>query len=239
MEAAGYYFRSTSHDNMRKTAPYIIQYLAIQSSPPLLAAMIYMSPGRILCALKADEVSLISPRWQTKMFVLVNLACLVTQFAGVIMSGSEDLHQASTGKTMLLAGLIIQVCAFGTFLLCLIVSHARLNNLPSMILESPGVRWKRYFGGLYVVSVLFLIRNPVRIFEENQGSNGTIVSSEAYLYAFDSAFMLTVAVVMFLLHPGRLIRRARRIAKATVFESGLALEYLVLFVRCWGSTGLL
>ena len=70
VEAAGYYFRSVAHNNERQIGAYIIQYLMIFVAPPMIAAMIYMSPGRILRALQAEDCSIFSPRWQTKLFVL-------------------------------------------------------------------------------------------------------------------------------------------------------------------------
>ncbi|KAF5606206.1 sterol regulatory element-binding ECM22 [Fusarium subglutinans] len=102
MEAAAYWFRSRSHDNLRQTLPCPIQNLLVLVAPPFLAATIYMSLGRITRALKAQEASLISLRWITKLFVLVDLICFATQTAGAIMSGSEDLDEAKRGQTIII-----------------------------------------------------------------------------------------------------------------------------------------
>ncbi|KAI7759243.1 hypothetical protein LZL87_008620 [Fusarium oxysporum] len=99
MEAAAYWFRSRSHDNLRQTLPFLIQNLLVLVAPPFLGATIYMSPGRITRALKAQEASLISLRWITKLFVLVDLICSATQTAGAIMSGSEDLDSENDWDT--------------------------------------------------------------------------------------------------------------------------------------------
>ncbi|KAF3020080.1 hypothetical protein E8E14_002459 [Neopestalotiopsis sp. 37M] len=224
MEAVGYYFRSAAHDNERKIAPYIIQYLMIFVAPPMLAAVVYMSPGRILRGLRAEECFVLHPQWQTKLFVLIDTVCFATQFAGAIMSGSEDTNEASQGMTIILTGLIIQVGAFGLFIITLLVSHRRLAHRDHGISTAPKMHWKGYFYGLYAISALFLIRNAVRIVEHKQGNNGTIASTEAYLYAFDAVFMLAVVVILILLHPGRLVRKATRSAKVGNFESGLELE---------------
>lgn len=224
MEAAGYYFRSVAHNNERQIGTYIIQYLMIFVAPPMIAAMIYMSPGRILRALQAKDCSIFSPRWQTKLFVLIDTVCFATQFAGAIMSGSEDANEASQGLTTILTGLIVQVAAFTLFIVSLLISHARLNNRFNSHSKAPDVHWRRYYGGLYVVSGLFLVRNTVRISEQRQGTSGTIASTEAYLYAFDALFMFVVVATMILLHPGRLIRKAVKASKVKHFENGLAME---------------
>lgn len=224
VEAAGYYFRSVAHNNERQIGAYIIQYLMIFVAPPMIAAMIYMSPGRILRALRAEDCSIFSPRWQTKLFVLIDTVCFATQFAGAIMSGSEDANEASQGLTTILTGLIVQVAAFALFIVSLLISHARLNNRFNSLSKAPDVHWRRYYGGLYAVSGLFLVRNTVRIIEQRQGASGTIASTEAYLYASDALFMFVVVATMILLHPGRLIRNAVKASKVEHFESGLALE---------------
>lgn len=224
VECGGYYFRTRSHDNMRQTLPFILQYLLILCAPPLLAATIYMSPGRILRAMKVEEVSLISPRWQTKLFVLVDLVCFATQFAGVIMSGSTDSDEASRGKTIIMVGLVVQVLSFGVYIIALFTAQVRLRQMQTAVLGGPELHWGRYFCALYVASGLFLIRNAVRIIEEKQGSDSPISKNEGYLYGLDALFMFAVAVIIIFLHPGRLIRKANKVSKASYLESGLAME---------------
>ncbi|KPM35292.1 hypothetical protein AK830_g11282 [Neonectria ditissima] len=209
MEAIAYWFRSRSHDNERKIFPFVIQNLLLLAAPPFLTATIYMSLGRIARALKAEELSLISTRWMTKLFVLVDVACLVTQTAGAIMSGSEDANQASQGKTIILTGLGLQIGAFSFFIICTFTIQTRMRSSPkasSLTLDLP---YRRYIVGLYITSVLFLVRNIVRIIEYNQSGDGTLLSSEVWLYIFDSCFMLAIVVTLIFLHPGRLIKAVR------------------------------
>ncbi|KAK7409237.1 hypothetical protein QQX98_008613 [Neonectria punicea] len=209
MEATAYWFRTRSHDNERQILPFVIQNLLLLSAPPFLAATIYMSLGRIARALKAEELSLISTRWMTKLFVLVDVICLVTQMAGAIMSGSEDLNEASQGKTIILAGLALQVGAFSFFIICTLTMQTRMRASPKVSALTGEIPYRRYLVGLYITSGLFLVRNVVRIVEYNQGSDGTLLSSEIWLYAFDSCFMLAIVVILIVLHPGRLVKAAR------------------------------
>ncbi|KAL7762729.1 hypothetical protein ACKLNR_009264 [Fusarium oxysporum f. sp. zingiberi] len=139
MEAAAYWFRSRSHDNLRQTLPFLIQNLLVLVAPPFLAATIYMSLGRITRALKAQEASLISLRWITKLFVLVDLICFATQTAGAIMSGSEDLEEAKRGQTIIIGGLVLQILAFALFIICTLTLQIRLRSNPPV--QSDWTSW--------------------------------------------------------------------------------------------------
>ncbi|KAJ4062588.1 hypothetical protein NW756_000105 [Fusarium oxysporum] len=160
MEAAAYWFRSRSHDNLRQTLPFLIQNLLVLVAPPFLAATIYMSLGRITRALKAQEASLISLRWITKLFVLVDLICFATQTAGAIMSGSEDLEEAKRGQTIIIGGLVLQILAFALFITCTLTLQLRLrSNPPVQFVASAVTHYRRYFIAFYCTSGLFLVRN--------------------------------------------------------------------------------
>ncbi|KAK7598472.1 hypothetical protein V3481_000098 [Fusarium oxysporum f. sp. vasinfectum] len=212
MEAAAYWFRSRSHDNLRQTLPFLIQNLLVLVAPPFLAATIYMSLGRITRALKAQEASLISLRWITKLFVLVDLICFATQTAGAIMSGSEDLEEAKRGQTIIIGGLVLQILAFALFIICTLTLQIRLrSNPPVQCVAGVVTHYRRYFIALYCTSGLFLVRNLVRIIEYKQGGDGPLLSNEAFLYVFDCCFMLAIILIVLFLHPGQLIRKARRL----------------------------
>ncbi|KAF5694912.1 Rtm1p-like protein [Fusarium denticulatum] len=160
MEATAYWFRSRSHDNLRQTLPFLIQNLLVLVAPPFLAATIYMSLGRITRALKAQEASLISLRWITKLFVLVDLICFATQTAGAIMSGSEDLDEAKRGQTIIIGGLVLQIFAFALFIICTLTLQLRIRASPPVHCVSGVItHYRRYFIALYCTSGLFLIRN--------------------------------------------------------------------------------
>jgi hypothetical protein len=209
VEAAGYYFRSRSHDDVRRILPFIIQNLLLLSAPPFLAATIYMSPRRIARVLEAEHLT-VGRRWITKIFILVDIGCLVTQAAGSIMSGSEDATVASNGRTTILAGLILQIVAFVLFVVCAVKFHASMYSASASLATSRTRAWQKYMYGLYLISLLFVIRNIVRIIEFQQGHDGELLSNEVWLYVLDAAVMLTIVVVMLVLHPGKLRREARK-----------------------------
>ncbi|KAG9252232.1 RTA1 like protein-domain-containing protein [Emericellopsis atlantica] len=222
MEAAGYYFRSRSHNDVRKILPFVIQHLLVLSAAPLLAATIYMSPRRISRVLEAEHL-IVGRRWATKVFIVVDIGCFVTQAAGAILSGSEDPDEASNGRTTILAGLILQVCAFALFVACAVKFHTSMHSASLSLASSRNLAWQKYLYGLYVASLLFVVRNITRIVEYQQGSDGELLSNEVWLYVLDAVVMLAVVFVMLVLHPGRLRRKARKQMSVKPREDYIAL----------------
>lgn len=126
------------------------------------------------------------------------------------MSGSENATEASNGRTTILAGLILQIVAFGLFIVCAAAFHVRMNSASISLATSRILAWQKYMYGLYVVSLLFVIRNIMRIVEYQQGHDGELLSNEVWLYVMDAAVMLVIVATMLALHPGRLRRKARK-----------------------------
>ncbi|KFA48103.1 hypothetical protein S40293_08352 [Stachybotrys chartarum IBT 40293] len=180
METAAYYFRTRSHGDVRRILPFVVQNVLLLGAPPFLAASIYMSPRRIGRVLESEHMVL-SPRMLTKMFVVVDVACLITQVAGAIMSGSDDPNEASQGNTLITVGLVLQIIAFVFFVTWAAIFHKRLKSA-SFDAKLPTIlRWQKYLYGLYVISLLFIVRNITRLLEYNGRSGEEMLSNEAYL----------------------------------------------------------
>lgn len=220
MEAIGYYFRSRSHNNLRQTLPFLIQNLLVLAAPPFLAASLYMSPRRIARTIDSED-KVISPRVLTKLFVIIDITCFVTQVAGAIMSGSEHADQANQGKTIVLAGLIVQILAFALFLSWMAKFHFRAKNSPSVSAAQTHLYWQRPLYGLYGIGVLFIVRNIVRIIEYKQGSHGPLQSSEVYLYVFDACAMMLIGIIFLVLHPGRLRMKLSKLKNEGYVKDGI------------------
>ncbi|KAI5456944.1 RTA1 like protein-domain-containing protein [Mariannaea sp. PMI_226] len=222
MEAAAYYFRSQSHDNVRKTLPFLLQNLLLLSAPPFLAASVYMSPRRIARALEAEHLT-IKPRIMTKLFVIIDTVCFATQVAGSIMSGSEDANQANNGKTIIFAGLALQIVAFGLFAICNAWFQKRVVSASFQLKLCTELPWQRFVYGLYAISLLFTIRNITRIVEYQQGSNGQILQHEAYLYVLDGGVMVSIVLIFLILHPARLRWMTRHGGKSRSLDEHIPL----------------
>lgn len=233
-ETFGYYGRTKSHNDVTKTGPWMLQNIMILGAPTFLAATTYMTLARVTIALGAEEYSLISPRWLTKIYVCIDILCFFSQFAGAGVQASGNQQVISIGNKVILGGLIFQLVAFGFFLLMAWRISVRFGQSQKNYTNSryQGHGWRKYFWALYVVSVLFIVRNLVRAIEYAQiassgggfsfasrNSDGSLTyeterkpkigDNEIYLYLFDGAMMLSVAVTFLAIHPGRFIKRAR------------------------------
>lgn len=63
---------------------------------------------------------------------------------------------------------------------------------------------------LYALSIAFIVRNTIRIFDFLQVDNGYISKHEVMLYIFDGTFMLFTVTLLLLVHPGQLLKAVRQ-----------------------------
>jgi hypothetical protein len=68
-------------------------------------------------------------------------------------------------------------------------------------IEMEELPWRRHMMVLYITSGLVFVRSVFRVAEYIQGEKGYLLSTEVYLYAFDSALMLVVMGLFNLVHP--------------------------------------
>ncbi|OBT98868.1 hypothetical protein VE01_03295 [Pseudogymnoascus verrucosus] len=233
-ETFGYYGRTKAHENISEIGSWMLQNVLILGGPTFLAATVYMTLGRYIVALDAHDHAMIAPRWITRIYILIDVLCFVSQFMGAGIQASGDPKIINIGNKAILGGLIFQLVAFAFFVLMAIRVHSRLNGRHEVYTAMPS-RWpmsRKYFWGLYVVSVLFIVRNLVRAIEYAQQAtsggisyatrntdgtitipkkegSGSIGSNEIFLYIFDAAPMALVALTFLLLHPGRMLKAVR------------------------------
>lgn len=184
-----------------------------------------MSPRRIARALRVEDL-LVGRRWATKIFIVVDIICLGTQIAGSILSGSEDMNEARNGRATILAGLVLQIVAFGLFVMCVMTFQMRIRSTVCPETEKKIRSTHKYLHGLYGIGLAFVVRNTVRIVEFQQGPDSELLSNEIWLYVMDATLMLIIVVVMLVWHPGRLswrVRREQRYKGTEVTEDYIAL----------------
>lgn len=233
-ETFGYYGRTKAHEDVSNIGSWMLQNVLILGGPTFLAATVYMTLGRYIVALDAHDHAMIAPRWITRIYILIDVICFASQFMGAGVQASGDPKIIDIGNRAILAGLIFQLVAFAFFVIMAIRVHSRLNSQHEVYTAVPS-QWpmsRKYFWGLYVVSVLFIVRNLVRAIEyaqqassggisyATQNADGTITmpekketssigSNEVFLYIFDAAPMALVSLIFLLLHPGRMLKAAR------------------------------
>lgn len=116
--------------------------------------------------------------------------------AGIMVNGSE-----STGNNVIIGGLIVQIVFFGFFLISAVIFQRRIITHPTPESVGDYVPWSKHMYALYVTSILILIRSVFRVAEYVQGSDGVLLSTEAFIYVFDAMLMFLVVAVFVVVHP--------------------------------------
>lgn len=200
----GYGVRAGAHNKTGKLMPYCIQSMFILVAPALFAASIYMTLGRTITSVHADRHSMLKPSRLTKTFVLGDVLSFVIQGGGAGMSAVQKPGFAKWSERIVIAGLVIQIVAFGLFCVVSVVFHRRMKRAPTT--ESIGtlVPWESTLYMLYGVSILVMVRSIFRVVEYAQGYTGYALSHEWTLYAFDAILMWAVTVIFAWRFPSQL-----------------------------------
>ncbi|KAH6661698.1 RTA1 like protein-domain-containing protein [Halenospora varia] len=210
-EIFGYFGRAWSSKEPVRSGPFILQNVLLLAGPPFLAASIYMTLGRITTALNAQHLSLINPRWLTKIYVLIDIGCIFSQFIGALMPVSGDPSSVKKGQTILIAGLVTQLAALSFFIFTSWYVFHRIKRDPSPLFSrTSSVNWENHFKAIGFVTLVMIVRSVVRSIEFLQGQGGYVISHEIFIYVFDAALMFLIMAVFLLIHPGRLVRDAGR-----------------------------
>lgn len=213
MEAGGYYGRAWGHNNPKLLKAYVLYLLLTLSAPPFFAATIYMALARIISSLRATNLSILSVRWLTTVFVMVDVVCFIAFIggAGMQVAASEKIN--TIGTKVLLCGLIFQIICFAFFMSIAFVFHRRNARAPGILSQELEVKWRKHLWTLYGASLLVLVRNIFRVAEYAQGYDGPIAHNEAFIYVFDAGPMWFVMVAYAVIHPGQLQKRVKAVEK--------------------------
>lgn len=123
--------------------------------------------------------------------------------AGLLAGGNSS--NSTLGQDVILAGLFIQIIAFGIFIYVAILFHRRMLAHPTYESTQQNMPWQRHLYVLYFVSLLIMIRSVVRVVEYIQGNAGYILSHEVFLYIFDGTLMFVAVAVFNIVHPSGLL----------------------------------
>lgn len=213
--------------------------MLILVAPPLFAASIYMTLGRLILRLDAQSASLIPVRWLTKIFVVGDVISFILQCGGTIhpyphhfpspqtipigfstdpppgggyMAGGTQTAM-TTGAHIVIAGLAIQLVFFGVFILVASVFHQRVTTTQPITRnvksQSGRLSWSGLMWALYLACALILIRSVFRVVEFVQGNDGFIMRREYLLYIFDALLMALTGMVLGFVFPGSFLDRTR------------------------------
>lgn len=196
--------------------PYVIQSVFILLGPIFFAATIYMILGRVVTRTDGGSHSIVGPRWLTAIFVGCDCFAFLIQGSGAGLLVKSD--NQSMGKSLIVAGLIFQVAAFGVFIITGAVFYRRMSAMPTRAaLEFP--YWTTILRSLFILSCLILIRNIFRIAEYAMGTDGYLLSHEWATYVFDALLMFTAMMVFAIWHPGQIRQKADRVGEVKELSS--------------------
>ena len=197
--------------------------MLILCAPPLTTATIYMALGRIVRALNAEHHSSIRTSRLTFLFVTNDIICFATQLGGAGVQVTGDAHIMDIGKKVVLAGLIFSLIVFVGFVLLVAVIQRRMQREPTdVLIENHGLRWRRYMGVIYVACLAIMVRNLVRTVQFGSGHGSPLNTKEMYIYVFDAFLMFLAMAVLVGAHPGKLVKKVRRLNKVAAFHDPLA-----------------
>ncbi|KIW71427.1 hypothetical protein PV04_03596 [Phialophora macrospora] len=208
LEFVGYLTRAMSIKDLDNRGLFIIQTVVILVAPAVMAAACYMAFGRVV-------LWVVPPRFQTARHLWVPARRITPVFVGSdvfsffvqviggsMVAAANNRSSANRGKNIVLAGLALQLAAFGFF----VFASFRLNILLRRGLRDvtlPKERnWQLFLTAINVANIIILVRTILRFVEFALGTSNYLIDHEWFFYAFDSALMFLVAVLFVVVHPG-------------------------------------
>ncbi|KAF2126540.1 RTA1-domain-containing protein [Dothidotthia symphoricarpi CBS 119687] len=206
-EVGGFAARIGSHYDNEEWAAYIIQGVLLLVGPLFYAATTYMMLGRTILLAGGEDVSLIKPKWYTRIFVAADVSTLIIQGLGASIMGTMKLNLAIAGEKVVIAGLALQVFTFVVFLVASVDFQIRMNRKVNnyTATEDLSNNWRKMLWILYSVSTLILFRCTLRLIEYAMGNSGYLIAHEWALYAFDAVPMFLVLMLLLVLQPSKYV----------------------------------
>ncbi|CRG83388.1 Protein RTA1 [Talaromyces islandicus] len=184
------------------TGAYAMQSALTLIAPAFFAASIYMELGRIITMLRAEQISMVSTRWMTAVFVTGDVLSFLMQAsgAGLMISNSTN---PSSGEHIIIGGLIVQIIFFGFFMITASIFRLRIHRNPTDASIELSFVWRKHLFALSISSLLILIRSVVRVVEYVEGYDGFLMAHEVFIYVFDAFLMFIVMLTMHFIHPSQ------------------------------------
>ena len=208
VEVIGFGARASAHNKTASLMSYCIQNVFILLGPTLFAATVYMTLGRIIRSIRAEQHSIVRVDWLTKIFVMGDvLSFLIQGTAGGLMASGGS---ANLGQDLVIVGLVIQVVMFALFIITAVIFQMRMRQYPTRQAFDDDLPWKKHLYTLYTVSLLIMARSIFRVAEYAMGQDGYPLTHEWTLYVFDALLMFVVMVIYGVFFPSQLQLRRQK-----------------------------
>ncbi|EHY56567.1 hypothetical protein HRR80_003722 [Exophiala dermatitidis] len=208
MELVGYITRAISVKQLDSRNIFIVQLVMILIAPAVMAAACYMSFGRVVLWVIPREYQGARHLWVparrvTPVFAGCDVASFFVQVAGGSMIASANTSsKLSTGRTVVLVGLALQLATFGFFVVAALRLMVLLRTKLKDVVLPAQRNWPLFLFMVNVANVLILIRTTLRLIEYAIGDHNYLVDNEWFFYVFDSVLMFLVVLVFLVFHPG-------------------------------------
>ncbi|CAG8427687.1 unnamed protein product [Penicillium salamii] len=190
----GYVERAIAHSNPEVARIYSLQAIFILLAPALCAASIYMTLERLVSHLHAEESSMLPLSWMKAIFMNTAMVAFLLQAAGSgIMANGKTDDVMTIGRHIVMSGLCVQLAFFALFIPSLIIFYQRYRtHAPAQQAVGTGRinllhithTWVTTLFGLYIASVLILVRSIFRLIQYAQGPYGNLLSHEVFSLHF-------------------------------------------------------
>ncbi|KAG8815585.1 hypothetical protein FRC19_000939 [Serendipita sp. 401] len=215
LQVVGYALRKVAIDHDPQMWSYVTSQVCIVVSPAFVAAQCYMIVGRMMSYV-GPESTFISHTVITKLFVILDIVCVLTQSVGVtVLSGSDNptKSQVTTGRAILIGGLLVQVASFGVFVIVAILFDLKSRKLWGAT-HSALVRLRPLFLVFYISSILIIGRSIFRTVEFatidfDKEAQGYLFNNEWPFYVLDSIPVLIATVVFNIVNPSAYLPRKK------------------------------
>jgi hypothetical protein len=147
-----------------------------------------------------------------------DVVCFLIQALGAgILSNADDKKKKDLGQNIILVGLVVQIIAFGLFMIVGVVFHLRVRKRSDGKTVFCNFNWQRYLYMLYTTSIIITVRNLFRVVEYAMGGEltyppfgnflecrfsnfdraekGYLLNHEWPIYVFDATLMAAVLAI--------------------------------------------
>lgn len=183
----------------QNSAGHGVQSVQVIIAPIFIAASVYISFSGLLKKLEIPKVGF-NRRFQSLLFIIGDIVSFGLQIAGVVLQMIED--DKALGQGLIITGFVVQIVSFCCFVTLVISAHRIVNRTMVQSTMKGYYSWRTYFKVLYVLAILFFIRNIFRLVEYAQGYGGYIFNHAVFAYIFDASPMLIVCIILVIVHPG-------------------------------------
>ncbi|GJN87449.1 hypothetical protein Rhopal_000398-T1 [Rhodotorula paludigena] len=220
----GFILRIVYQGDVSSLGRYIAMYMFILLSPCAFLANNYLILSRLSQAMGPEAVhSLFLPAHHVgTIFIWSDVITFLLQAAGGGLTASNNADSASTGKSIALAGLAIQLASYCLFTCLLLWFGWKVRHIEIYNQDLP-FRWSSYrpwgkdkiadwrpiFAAVSLACIGVLVRSFFRIVEYSEGYFGTLATEEGYFYCLDALPLWLAMSLYVLFFPPRFIEGCR------------------------------